>query len=767
LAGGNLGQWLEHEEQEGTVDEATRIGLVARIARAVAAAHSVGIIHKDIKPSNVLIDLIDDEPRPCLTDFGIGNIHSAQKLEELGITHSGFTESLFARSTQRGDSGTRLYSAPEYLVGGQPTMKGDLYALGIILYQLMVDDLHRPLRSGWRRDVRNELIAEDIAGCVDVDPSRRFESAAVLAERLETVEDRRRKRLREMAATRRQQWYRVAAIVASLISVFLIYGFLQSRKGELAARAAESQALAAQQRSERLVNFLVQDLFERLEPIGRLDVLDSVVDSVRSHYKDLPDELKTESMQVAESEILAKLSTVRRDQGKLSEAVDLLELASGRREKLVEKHPGEPAYQFQLAATLDALGVVSFRAGDSEKAEAFYQRAIAIGEDLLLLKDADPEWENGLANAYNNFATMLKNRGDHSRAELLYDKAIGVRERLIAAAVRNGDEEAAKRWRYIQSWGQNNLGWFYVRRGDLEKARNAFEESQKQTDSLIPDDPENKGYRLSRSTSALGLADLELLSGNFEKATAALDISLNEKLALVQGDVENVNWRWRLSDAYRSKGRMQYYMGNLVRARDAYGDALETIRDHAAADPGNRRLQWQLGEALTGIARTSIELAVQEGKKAGPETVQQAEEAVDRLDALVEIDGDNETWRMSSAVSHMVLGRVREVSGRDPASSLPSYRTANALLEALSGDAMQEALFLLEHLEIICRLAVGLQISGDGDESQKVQREGEKLVGLLRQSIPEMEWLRRLGQSLSEGEDVSATLFQRPMMTLP
>ena len=68
-----------------------RLELLARISRAVAAAHSLGIIHKDIKPSNVLIVEEGNRVRPQLTDFGIGVLVNPSLLAKYGITESGFT----------------------------------------------------------------------------------------------------------------------------------------------------------------------------------------------------------------------------------------------------------------------------------------------------------------------------------------------------------------------------------------------------------------------------------------------------------------------------------------------------------------------------------------------------------------------------------------------------------------------------------------------------------------------------------------------------
>ena len=97
-------------------------------------------------------------------------------------------------------SGTRLYMAPELLEGKRPTLQADVYALGVMLYQLVVGDLTHALAPGWQLDVDDQLLAEDIAAAVDGHPERRLGNALRLAERLRTLEQRRQQRAAELRA---------------------------------------------------------------------------------------------------------------------------------------------------------------------------------------------------------------------------------------------------------------------------------------------------------------------------------------------------------------------------------------------------------------------------------------------------------------------------------------------------------------------------------------------------------------------------------------
>ena len=181
--GGSLADWAQAVGGIGVVALETRLELVAQVAEALAAAHSVGVLHKDVKPRNVLVaEDQDGNPKARLTDFGVALVRDRSVLLGRDFTVTGFTGA--TADGDRGGSGTRLYAAPEVLEGRTPTTLADIYALGVMLYQVVVGDLERALAPGWERDVAEDLLREDIGLCVEGRPERRLQNAVLLAERL-------------------------------------------------------------------------------------------------------------------------------------------------------------------------------------------------------------------------------------------------------------------------------------------------------------------------------------------------------------------------------------------------------------------------------------------------------------------------------------------------------------------------------------------------------------------------------------------------------
>ncbi|OJF15101.1 hypothetical protein BG844_06340 [Couchioplanes caeruleus subsp. caeruleus] len=172
VAGGSL---REHLRREGTLPPGEAARLLAQVAAALAEAHGINVVHRDVKPDNILLREADGRLDVRLTDFGIARI-----LDTPGLT------------TPQAIIGTPHYMAPETISGGEPTPPADVYALGVVLHELVAGrppyagDPMTVLRSHLDDEpVRPAGIAEElwsvIRSCMDKDRDRR-PSAVELAE---------------------------------------------------------------------------------------------------------------------------------------------------------------------------------------------------------------------------------------------------------------------------------------------------------------------------------------------------------------------------------------------------------------------------------------------------------------------------------------------------------------------------------------------------------------------------------------------------------
>jgi len=109
-----------------------------------------------------------------LADFGSGRLLDPERLANLGITALGMT--LAGGVASDATRGTLMYLPPEAFQDQPSTVRGDVFALGVLLYQLLIADLGKPLVPGWERDVSDELLRADIAEATDADACRAWGS---------------------------------------------------------------------------------------------------------------------------------------------------------------------------------------------------------------------------------------------------------------------------------------------------------------------------------------------------------------------------------------------------------------------------------------------------------------------------------------------------------------------------------------------------------------------------------------------------------------
>ena len=284
--GDNLVVWAEQRGGLATLDLDARLALFRLIAEAVAAVHLAGILHKDLKPSNVLV--WEDEagqPGIRLADFGLGTVlHDPEQIAAFGVTRQGLT---LADDDPALTSGTPLYLAPELLAGQMPTTQSDLYALGILLFQLCVGSFQARPSPGWEAEIADPLLREDIALAASGDPARRLHSVDELLGRLRNLEARRREQadyatLRQRAQEAEQALQHSRARRPALIAAFASIAIGLAVVSWLLLREARALDDARRQRgiAQATVDFFSQDLVGQANPKNHGAVAMTVAEAV-------------------------------------------------------------------------------------------------------------------------------------------------------------------------------------------------------------------------------------------------------------------------------------------------------------------------------------------------------------------------------------------------------------------------------------------------------------------------------------------------------
>ncbi|MCQ4164961.1 protein kinase domain-containing protein [Tahibacter harae] len=510
FGGQNLLEWAETELAATSQEQ--RLELFLQIADAVADAHSVGVLHKDLKPANVLIAPQDGGWLIRLTDFGSGRLLDPERVEKLGITRLGLTmtQNLAADSS----SGTPLYIAPEVFAGHTPTAQSDVFALGIMLYQLLAGRLNRPMVSGWEQDIGDDLLREDIRLATDGEPQRRLASAAEFAARLREREQRRA--LREHTARREQQAeqardllarnrarrpYLVALMTALVVGILIVLGLYQTA---LRARNAARQEL---QRAVAINRFLNEDLIGRSNPLlvakGQSVTLKDLLLGARERIaRRFAGQPETEAsirnslvtlfnmldlLPEAEAEARQALALYERSQGEASldalRARAMLIRVLTRTSKFDEAHTQLQTLDRLTGAAQDsysrylrnaAWGMYHMNQGEYAKALPEYLIAVPAQ------REAEPD----------NFTV-----GDSMRMDLIYaytqnGKLAEARqegESLIAEINARGDDNGL-----VPAFAKAAIARTYTMQGELAKAEEQLKQAQKTIVELLgPDHTRN------------------------------------------------------------------------------------------------------------------------------------------------------------------------------------------------------------------------------------------------------------------------------------
>src|SRR5947199_7862963 len=257
--------------------------LIAKVARTVHYAHEHHILHRDIKPGNILLD---SRGEPHLTDFGLARLVE--------------TESTLTRTMEV--LGTPSYMAPEQAVGNNAAISSatDVYGLGAVIYQLLTD--HPPFAGGttfetikllldteprqprlWNRKIDRELSTICLK-CLEKDPQRRYPSALALAEDLERWLKHEPIRARRTGVfTRGRKWVQrnpTSALLAAALVAFAAAVGWNIWKSELIHRPVTTgiavlpfENLNEQKENSVFADGVQDDILSKLAKIAGLKVI--------------------------------------------------------------------------------------------------------------------------------------------------------------------------------------------------------------------------------------------------------------------------------------------------------------------------------------------------------------------------------------------------------------------------------------------------------------------------------------------------------------
>ena len=474
------------------LEPSRKIDLAVQIADGLVAAHALSIVHRDVKPENVIVTA---DGRAKILDFGLagaGRTDGPAAGDQAAIHPGGCSDTSL---TTVGDIiGTPRYMSPEQARGEQLTAASDMYSFGLLLQELFTghppyddaadrDTLVRQAMWGERPGPRgaHPAIASIIAQLTCLEPRERPTAQAALSslQRFRSRPRRIRRRLIVAAV-----WFALLTLAAGMA--------VQSARALREAERAENERATAVEVSDFLVDlFEVSDPNEsRGESITAREILDRGVRRVREELGNRP---------LVEARLLVTIGRVYDRLALYDKAVPLLEEALDIRERML---PDDAA---ELADSLDQLADTYFNLGRHEEADRLFRRSLEIRTRHA---DKAPE---ALAGTLEMIAHLEYRLGHYQKARTILEQALTLNE---------------------QTWGASHpevagtlhsLGSICRDSGDTELAIEYMERALAiDEESLPPDHPD-------LAASLAGLGGALTMSGQLKRAeellTRALAIS--------------------------------------------------------------------------------------------------------------------------------------------------------------------------------------------------------------------------------------------------
>jgi eukaryotic-like serine/threonine-protein kinase len=627
VEGVRLDRYCDHRSL--TIRE--RLQLFLKVAAAVNAAHQYFVVHRDLKPGNILVTG-DGEPK--LLDFGIAKLIDA----EAGLEQTSTTNVFL----------TPMYASPEILRGHPATVASDVYSLGVVLYELLAG--RRPFDAATlspaalieaitRQDVARPSAAataeraQALTGDLDAialkalakNPDERYASAAQLSEDIQRYLNGQ-----PVTAVRATWGYvarkfirrnRRAVSAAAIITLLLAAGIAGTLWQAHIARQQRGNADQRFSDVRSLANYLLFDLYDSVGKVpgtmpvqadmaGRtLEYLDRLA-AIRSDDPGLRLELAQGYLRLGT--ILSTRLGLGDTLGQHAKAVEVGRKAIEIIEPLVRERPGDLEIERTEAAVEEQYGAALELTGQSNQgfprllqaAESFDQIARNHPRDLRSLQDAGKGWqtygklisEHGAYISFDSKAPLasLDKSVTYLRAALRIDPgnapavetlavsleaigrihaqanpAEGMKDFSEALRLLAGFPESARNAEIAELTARilGLLGWTQAQLGDFNHALESLNRAEPILDTQGVADPQNVGAQYRRVELERSIGIVEGYAGHRSASLGHLRRATGLMEAVAKHDPANVGYPPILAELRGRVGNLLIQAGRMAEAR--------------------------------------------------------------------------------------------------------------------------------------------------------------------------------------------------------
>ncbi len=570
------------------------------VCNAVEYAHSRGVLHRDIKPGNVILG---KHGETLVVDWGLakamGRVEPGQMGGERVLVPSSASGS--AETLPGSALGTPAYMSPEQAAGDLDRLgpASDVYSLGATLYNLLTgatpfrgstDEVLRAVQKGEFPAPRaldptiDRALEAVCQKAMSLDPERRYPSCRALAEDVErwmadeTVSAHREEWAQHLArwARRHRAW--AQAVVAALLAVAFIATVAamlvdRARRAEKAARADVTQSFLAERAAKSAADASLKQATVNLGLARQ---------AVEEYFT-----------RVSQDTLLKRQDAPSvRDLRELRK--DLLDVALRYYQTFAAQYQDDPTLQVELAKAYGRVGEITSEIGSKARALEAHQHEMAIWAKLAEAAPGDGNTQRGLGASHFRIGILQHELGLSAAALASYDQAIAISERIA--------------FEHPELSIQQDLGKTLMARGSLlsdlgreADAMASYERALAVYERLAATDPANPEYQDRVASACNYIAVAQITAGHVAVAFAAFDRAreIRERVAAAHPTV--LQYQKNLAISYKNIALLKSETNYPTEALAAYERAREIRARLVAENPTVSQLKYDLAQTLLEI----------------------------------------------------------------------------------------------------------------------------------------------------------------------
>jgi tetratricopeptide (TPR) repeat protein len=454
------------------------------------------------------------------------------------------------------------------------------------------------------------------------------------------------RRIRRLQAT-------IAAVLALAVGFAGLTAYAVAQRNT--ARTQRDKAVKARQQSETVLEYLLFDLRDLLEPIGKLDIMEDVQKQVDRYYRQLGVEKDNPLTSWNRSVAFNNKGKRLLAQGDVDGALRQFEAGLKIMQSLTASRPGNVRWQRDLAVSEQLTGRALEAQGDLPGAQRHYQTALTIRQRLSASDPDREDLQRELGTAHADVGDALRSQGDYEGALGHYNAALDIARYLVSTDGKNS------LWLDDLATSHNKLARLFEEQGDLSGALRQYRDALAVDERVAASDPRNATWQQNVASSHNDVGAVLIAQGDPDGARRQYRAALQINRRLATWDPSNADWQRGLAVALRNLSFALYATGDLDGALLKCRRAVMIDEHLAATDAGGASAGQDLtvdNEVLAAVLEAQgLEL---EKRSDLDGALAKYREAVGIARTLVSADPGNEELKATLTKLRDHAGRVRK-----------------------------------------------------------------------------------------------------------